>query len=164
LGEVKVQEFIFFLEEEGLISIEQDENDLPKVVAIKNLNSFREIRGFMASQKLLPEEKKVKVSEKCEIILNFISEALADNGLEESEEKQKMDLTEILAKVNEIDKTIGTADLQDAIEQGYVIDPVVDGGMVSLEVFPIKISKTFKPVKFTNALARFNIAKSKSMK
>jgi len=58
---------------EKLMVLSSDEDGMLKLLQVKDLESFRKFQAFFFSQRLLKEEKKLKISSKCE---KFIAKVL----------------------------------------------------------------------------------------
>jgi CRP/FNR family cyclic AMP-dependent transcriptional regulator len=156
--EIKFEEFLNILKEENYVEMAKDDDGLPKNLRMRNPDQFRSIAIFMNQQKLVEDEKKLKISPKCERFLSRILEQLktADKP------KAQADISAILADFKERKVPITDADFQDAIQAGLAEDLLVGTGNQLTSVINIdKLRKVFPAIRLQNAIARMNEAKAR---
>ena len=159
IQEIKYEELINLLKEEQYIEMSNDEDNLPKIVNIADLEGLRSILVFVNQEKLKEDEKKTKVSARCERLLEKIIDQLKAKGAKG--DKEEADLSAILAECDEKKIPANQEDLRDAITVGLCGDIVVgDYNKLSCMVNYKKLLKVFPALRLQNAINSHNEKKS----
>ncbi len=156
--EIKFEEFLNMLKEEHYVEMAKDEDGLPKNLRMRNPDQFRSISIFMNQQKLIEDEKKLKVSSKCERFLSRVLEQLKT-----ADKPQAMaDISLILADFKERKVPINDGDFKDAVDAGFAEDLLVGEDNRLTSVINIdKLRKVFPAIRLQNAIKRINEKKAK---
>lgn len=159
ISEVKFEQFFLMMEEADFLKLVPDEDELPKLIRIDDIESIRSILVFMNMQKMLDDKKKITISPACEFILSkMMREVLIKRPEEES---LVIDLTSILEECENEGKKLTEAHLEDAIENGICAEVLVgEGNRLTIEVFHKTLRKILPPTRLINAIQRVNEAKA----
>ncbi len=156
--EIKFEEFLNILKDEHYVEMAKDDDGLPKNLRMRNPDQLRSIAIFMNQQKLVEDEKKLKISSKCERFLSRVLEQLKTADKPQAQ----ADISAILADFKERNVPITDADFQDAIVAGLAEDLLVGTGNQLTSVINIdKLRKVFPAIRLQNAIKRMNEAKAK---
>jgi CRP/FNR family cyclic AMP-dependent transcriptional regulator len=160
IPEVKYENFFNLLVDEKIITISDDETGTTKIFRIENPDYFKDQMLFINSQRVLEDNKKIVVNDKCEQILLMVKNYLV---------KQKTPLKDMVV-VNLGDliqsspefgiKAIRPEDLQEAVDIGFCSEVLVgDEGKLVANFFYSKIIKFMPSISLINAIRRFNESK-----
>ncbi len=159
LLDVKMDTLLLILEELQYIHIEGEEDAIEKNIIVKNLEMMRQIFLQLNAERFLEEDKKVKVSAKCEMFLIKILEHI--KKVNPKVEAIEIVINQILTDFKERNIVIGIQDLADAEHHGICGEPLVDDtGTVRLQVDVDKLKKTLPIIRFKTALKRGNTEKN----
>jgi len=158
ISEIKWEEFIELLKNEHYIELTNDENKLPKLINIKDINIFRSITIFFNSQRRLEDNKKLKISSKCELFLKQVLNQLHGKGFRGNE--VHADIGVILDDFKARKVPIGSDDLKDAIETGICGDIIIgrDGNLMATVAYD-NLKKTFPSIQLMNSISKINESK-----
>lgn len=167
--EVKFIEFLEILKTESLVELTNDKDGNPTILATNNVDRLRILFNFFNSQRLLTDEKQIKISPKCQTFLNRILEQLVKKGFKpqknekgEIVETAKANISSILNDFKEKNAPIFKEDLDDAVSEGLVSEVVVDkGGLLVSDVHYEKLRRTLPAVKMLNAIKKVNEVKAR---
>jgi len=159
IQEIKYEEMINVLKEEHYITLANDEDNLPKVVQFSDLEGIRSIVVFFNQERLKEDDKKMKVSPKCERILGKMIEQLKMKNFDGS--KSPVDLSSILQEFKDNQVSISDEDLKDAIKIGLCDDIVVgDYNKLTCTVYYKNLIKVFPALRLQNAIDAHNAKKA----
>lgn len=160
ITESKMDEMIIILEDLNLVETENDKDDLPKILIVKDIDQLRSFFIFYNTEKHLTEDKKLKISKKCQIFLESIWGKIQDIPNSDS----AMTLVPVGSLLNywkEKKMFIGIESLEDAREHGIVGEAIVGkDNELSVEVNYIRLKKLLPNIKFMNRVLASNQAKS----
>lgn len=124
VAEIKFEEMIELLKREKLIVMEADPNAEMKVVKIPNLESLRNIVSFVNSEKVKEDEKKMKTSKRCNLILSRLLRQLSASGVTEG--RVQANFSAVISELKEGEAIVNPEDLKPAIQACLVEDVLVD--------------------------------------
>lgn len=159
--ESKMDEMVIILESLGLIIIENDKDNLPKVLVLRDLERIRSLFIFYNTEKHLTEDKKLKISKKCQTFIENIWKKL--------QSQPNADAAMTLVPVSDLlnywkDKKmyITVEHLEDAKMHGIVGEAIIaaDGKSLSVEVNYLKLKKLLPNIQFMNRVLDSNQQKS----
>lgn len=159
LQEAKTEEFINLLQSLQLVEIAPDKDNFPNTFIFNSLESLRSLLIFFNTQRITPDEKRVKVSEKgdlwlTKIYLQFTAKNITTN-------KANADLTSIIKDMEGERMTISVDDLEELRQQKFVGDVIVgDNQELYCEVHYDLLKKMYLPIKFMNAINKLNATKT----
>jgi CRP/FNR family cyclic AMP-dependent transcriptional regulator len=158
--ESKMDAMLFILEEMGMIETQQDKDGLPKIIVMKALDQIRSLFIFYNTEKHLTDDKKLRISPKCETFLQKIWAKLKSNpNTDAAMSLVKVD--DLLAFWKERNLGITLESLDDAREHGIVGEVIVgDGNELSVEVNYVKLQKLLPTIVFMNKILESNREKS----
>ena len=161
VGEIKIEEFISLLKSETFIDLLPDADNLPMTVRLSDIEIFRGMLLFFNNQKFTADDKKLKISYKCEMILKKFLDQLKNKVIKDG--VGVADFSVILDDFKGRKVPILQEDLSDAIRAGFCDDIIVgDNNVLSVNVFYDKLKKIYPSIKMMNVISRFNESKSKS--
>lgn len=159
IPEIKYEEFFLMLANEGFVKIANDEDGLPKMIQIRDIESMRSIMVFINMQRMMDASKQLKISHKCEQMLQKLITQLLARGEKESE--AEADFTAVLEECNEEGVQVSEDDIKDAVVAGFVGDVMVgEQNRLSVTVYFDKLKKVFPSLRFSNAVKRLNESKA----
>lgn len=160
LSEVKFEQFFLMMDETGFLKLVPDEDKLPKLIQMKDIESIRSIMVFMNMQRMVDDKKKIVVSPSCEFILSKImKEVLIKRPQEDS---LVVDLSAILEECEQDGQKLTEDHLSDAVQCGICGEVMVgDKNRLTVEVYHKTLKKILPPVRLMNAIKRVNEAKAK---
>lgn len=155
----------------NLVDFENDEDKLPNVILLKNIDLIRQIFIFYNSERHLPDEKKMRISDKCEMIIAKMLEKLPGNpvidipNLRITEEHQPKFtkyyvLTPIIQEFKDKNITINPEHLDDGKSVGMFGEVMMKDGNVFVEADMAKVQKIYPVIRFINAMKKSNLEKS----
>lgn len=158
--ESKMDEMLIILEDMKLVVIENDKDGLPKIVVLTDLDRIRSLFIFYNTEKHLTEDKKLKISKKCQIFLENIWKKIANQPNVDSV-MTLVDVSDLLKFWESKKMHIGIDQLEDAREHGIVGEVIVgDGNALSVEVHFLKLKKLLPHIQFMNRVLASNQDKS----
>ena len=156
----KMDEMIFILESLNLISIENDKDNLPKVLVLTNLEIIRAYFIFYNTEKHLTEDKKLKISAKCQTFLEQIWAKIGNNPNADGA-MTLVPVDDLLNYWKERNMHIGLDSLEEARIHGMVGEVIVgEGNALSVETNYVKLRKLLPNIQFMNKILESNKAKS----
>ena len=159
--EVKFEEFNQLMIEEGFLKIDADEDGLPKLLKIKNIESYRTMMVFFNTQRMTEDEKKLQISEGCQKILQAVLNQLT--GKAGQDDPIEADLTSVFQVFRNNNIKVTEDDFKDAVKAGFAEDVVVGGqNNLTALIHYKKLKKMFPSIRLMNAVKRVNASKAKS--
>lgn len=152
LPEIKYEQFFLMLEAEEFIKLMPDEDKQMKLLVVKDIEMFRSVMVFLNMQRVLEENKKLKISERCQAFLKAVIDQCILKGVTEAE--ATVDISAIMDKAGD---AFTTDDIKEAVIAGFCGDIVVgEGNKLSCQVQYEKLKKTFPSIRLSNAIKRVN--------
>lgn len=163
--EVKLESVLNTLEQLDWIEMSGEE------LVLKNIELIRQIFIFYNSERHLPEEKKIKISDKCESLVSKMIELSAANPVIDipnlrvtDEIKPKFTKYYVLNAALDALKAKGIAInpdvLDDGKNQGLFGELLSKDGQIFVEADLPKVQKLYPVIRFMNAIRRMNAEKS----
>ncbi len=161
--EIKYEELIHLMTKEHYVEIANDDDNLPKIVRFHDVDGIRSILVFLNSERLKDDDKKTRVSPKCERLLGKMLQQAKVNGLKG--DRVVIDLSLILEEFKENKINVNDQDLFDAVNIGLCDDIVVgDYNKLSCTMYYKKVMKVFPALRLSNAIEAANQEKSGELK
>lgn len=160
ISETKIEEFVQLLVNEKLMTLGNDEDGLPKLLQIKDIEAFKKFQAFFFSQRLLKDDKKLKISSKCE---KFIAKVLEQAGKSKiADGKVEINLSAITNYFNEYNIPIGLEDFQDAKNAKFCgeYNSSSDGSLTTTLNYDYMVGM-LPTVRLMNAINRCNESKAR---
>jgi len=159
VNEVKWEEFKQLLRNEKMMEVGLDEDKLPKILKVKNIDSFRAMLVFFNTQRVTEDSKKLQISDKCQTFLKSIIDQFIAKGV--VDEKAEADLSAIIDVYKEKNIPISDEDLIDAITAGICDDILVGAAnKLTTTVNYMKLKKLYPCIKMMNAVKKINESKT----
>jgi CRP-like cAMP-binding protein len=160
ITESKMGEMIIILEDLGLMKVENDKDGLPKILVVSQLDKIRSYFIFYNTEKHLTEDKKLKISSKCQIFLENIWGKIANQPNTENA-MTLVPVGDLLEHWKVHKKFITLEHLSEAKQHGIVGETIIEAdGALSLEVNHLKLSKLLPNIKLLNRVLKSNTDKS----
>jgi CRP/FNR family transcriptional regulator, cyclic AMP receptor protein len=161
ITEAKMDELVIILESLGLMQIETDKDGLPKVLIMQDIDRVRSLFIFYNTEKHLTEDKKLKVSKKCQTFLENIWKILKSQPNIDGA-FTLVPVSDLLNYWKEKKMFIGIESLEDARDHGIVGEAIIaaDGKSLSVEVNYLKVKKLLPNIQFMNRVIDSNQQKS----
>lgn len=159
ITESKFLALLQIFHDEKMLTYTNDETGSPKILVIKNLNQFRNLLFFFNQQRNTADDKKIFIGDKCiQLLEKILMKALT---LKLTKDREEMGISDILDAYKEKNIPIDETDLKDAISCGYVGEPSIEEGAVSLPVMLKELRKDFISLKLIAAVDSINKSKLK---
>lgn len=159
--EAKMDEMIIICQDLGILSLQNDKDGLPKILVTSDLDRIRNVFIFYNTEKHLTEDKKLKISKKCQIFLENIWKRIQNNPNTDNA-MTLVEVDDFLEHWKKAGKHIGVEHLADAREHGIVGEAIIaaDGNGLSIEVNYMKLKKLLPHIQFMNRVIYSNQDKS----
>jgi CRP-like cAMP-binding protein len=157
----KLDALIFLLKDLGQVTIANDKENLPKVYVIKSLEYIRSLFIFYNTEKYLTADKKLVISNKCQVFLEKIEEYTQKNPPNTDAKAALIPIQPMLNFWKERNIVMGVENLEDARIQGLIGEVLIgDNNALSVELNYVKFVKIMPTIKFINALKNMNEEKA----
>ena len=165
IGEVKLETIITLLTQLGWIEVKEDN------LFLKNVEVIRQLFIFYNSERHVPEEKKLRISEKCETLMAKMVELAPANplmdipNLKGNDEKpikftKYYALTPVLEDLKKQNIILSSDHVSDGKNIGLFGEAVTHEGQTLVEVDFPKVQKMYPIIRFVNAVRKINQEKS----
>ena len=169
--EVKLETILTAFIELGWLEVRDDDDKLPNVLILKNLEIIRQIFIFYNGERHLPDEKKMRISDKCEQLIGKILANIKRNpptdipnlkkdGDIKPKFTQYLNLTPILEDFKSKNIAINADHVDDGRNIGIFGEVVTEDGNILVEFDQSKAERIFPIIKFMNHISRGNREKS----
>jgi CRP/FNR family transcriptional regulator, cyclic AMP receptor protein len=176
IQEAKLDAIIFTLKDLGWMDIVDDQDKMPKLYILKNLEHLRSLFNFYSTEKHVADDKKMKISQNCEVLLEKMLQYAPKNPLVDIPHMKKGDefdkpmsrftqryvLNPIIDEFKSRNLPISPEYLEDARSIGITGELVITEGKVMIETDFLKLQKMYPIIKFVGVLNRLNREKSES--
>jgi CRP/FNR family transcriptional regulator, cyclic AMP receptor protein len=159
LMEAKLEAMIQLLIELEYLSIEPDADNSPKILVIRSVERLRGLFIFFNTEKHLTEDKKLKITERCQ---KFLSQIAQQKEFEpKSSKMQVVNIQSILDDYKLKNIKVGLEILGESKEAALTNEIIVgEGNSLSVEVYPQKLVKLLPIIIFINSLRKLNDSKA----
>lgn len=168
--EAKLESILNLLVNLGLMDIQDDEDKLPNLLLMKNIELIRQIFIFYNTERHIPDEKKMRISEKCENIIAKMLEKLPSNpvvdipNLKITEEHipkftKYYVLNPVIEEFKAKNLPINPEHLDDGRNIGLFGEVLMKDGSVFIEADMGKVAKMYPVIRFMNAVKKSNVEK-----
>lgn len=168
--EVKLESVINLLAQMGLMEIQDDVDKLPHVYLLRNVEMIRQIFIYFNSERHLTDDKKLRITDKCEMIIAKILEKGNGNvkdipnlrSTEDSPAKftKMYDLTPVLSDFRAKNVSVNPGSLEDGRNVGLFGEVMIIDGSNFIEIDFAKVQKLYPVIRFMNAVRKMNQEKS----
>ena len=159
--ESKMDEMLIICQDIGIIKTFDDKDGQPKVLVTQSLDRIRAVFIFYNTEKHLTEDKKLKISFKCQTFLENIWKRMQNNPNTDNA-MTLVEVEDFLEHWKKSGEHIGVEHLDDARQHGIVGEAIIgaDGTGLSLEVNYLKLKKLLPHIQFMNRVVKCNQDKS----
>jgi CRP/FNR family cyclic AMP-dependent transcriptional regulator len=151
----------------NLVEFEEDEDKLPNLILLKNIELIRQIFIFYNTERHLPDDKKMRISDKCEMILAKMLETLSSNPVIDIPNLRVTDeytpkftkyyvLNPVIQDFKDKNISINPDHLDDGRNVGFFGEVMMKDGNVFIEADIGKVQKTYPVIRFMNAIRKSN--------
>ena len=168
--EAKLESILNILLNLNLIEIQEGEDKISNLFLLKNIDMIRQLFIFYNTERHLPDEKKIKISDKCEMIIAKMLEKLPANPIidipnlrttEDSAPKftKYYVLSPVLEEFKEKNIPITPDHLDDGKNVGFFGEVYMQDSKVFVEADMPKVIKNYPMIRFMNAVRKSNVEK-----
>lgn len=161
LAESKYEELLILLGQQELIKMIQDESKLANIVCVADIELIRNLLVFFNNQRIAPDEKKIKLSRRTEVVMDEILAQVAAEKLQG--EFVEVDLSKIFDYFKYRNMNYDLGDLEEAQKQGFMGEPIIGAAnAVKCQINLSKISKVYRALKLQNVFEKYNEEKNRA--
>lgn len=166
ISESKLENILSILEKLQWLTIQNDQDGLPYILKFKNLEVLRQISLYYNTERHFPEDKKLRISDKCEAVLDRIyiqgESKLSDipnlrivDDIKPKFTKQYL-LSEIFEELKAKNISVSIDHLGDAKNLGIFGEPIMISGKIFVETDFQKFLRMYPIIKFINMIKKLN--------
>ncbi len=170
--EVKLESILNLLVSLNLMEIVDDEDKVPNLLLLKNVELIKQIFIFYNTERHLVDNKKMRISDKCELIISKMLEKLPSNPVidipnlrNSADEPAKFTKYYILNPVIDDFKLksipLNPDHLDDGKSIGIFGELMMEDGKIFIEADMPKVQKMYPIIRFMNAVKKSNVEKQK---
>lgn len=161
--DAKFDEFLNLFKNQNLMTLAADKDHQPKILVIRDLELVRGFLVFFNTQRTLVDDKRLKISYKCEAFLEKIIETIKSSNI--TEPHTDVNLTPILDAAKAINRPLDLDDLAEARIAGYLGEIIVDrDNSLVVTVSWDKLQKAMPNIRLMNAIKKYNESQSNGNK
>ena len=169
--ESKLESILNLLVTLNLMEIGEDQDKLPNVILLKNIELIRQIFIFYNAERHLQDDKKMRISDKCELIIAKMLEKLPGNPVIDIPNLKTTDdfvpkfskyyiLNPVIDEMKAKNITINPDHLDDGRVTGLFGEVLMKDGQVFVEADMGKVQKMYPIIRFMNAVKKSNAEKA----
>lgn len=169
--DAKIESVLNILVQLGWMEIQEDEDKAPNLLLLKNMEVIRQIFIYYNGDRHLPDDKKMRISEKCEILIAKMIEKVSSNPLIEIPNLKVIDdvpprfskyynITPVLNDLKAKGINLNPDHLDDGKNMGFFGEVLTQDGQVLVETDLPKIQKLYPVIRFMNAIKKLNSEKA----
>ena len=169
--ESKLESILNLLVTLNLMEIGEDQDKLPNVILLKNIELIRQIFIFYNAERHVHDDKKMRISDKCEMIIAKMLEKLPGNpvidipNLKTTEDfvpkfSKYYILNPVIDEMKAKNITINPDHLDDGRASGFFGEVLMKDGQVFVEADMGKVQKMYPIIRFMNAVKKSNAEKA----
>lgn len=167
--ESKLESILELLVQLGWMEITDDVDKSPMILNLKNLEAVRQVFIFYNTERHLPEDKKLRVSERCEMVISKMIEIGTANvsdipNLRISEDNppkftKRYYISPIFEDMKARNIHVNVEMLSDGKNIGIFGEPTMSDGKTYVEVDFPKVQKMYPIIRFMNSIKKSNAEK-----
>ena len=171
ISEAKLESMISLLGNLGWMEVANDDEKMPNLLLLKNMDLIRQIFIFYNSERHLPEEKKMRISDRAEAIIAKMLEKLPANPMVDIPNLKIVDdvapkftkyynLTPVIEDFKARNQSINVENLEDGKNVGLFGEVLMKDGVIYVEADITRIQKLYPVIRFMNAVRKLNAEKA----
>jgi CRP/FNR family cyclic AMP-dependent transcriptional regulator len=159
IEDVKVEEFIQVMKSLNFCTQEMDKDGKPKILVFRDALALKNMSIFLAQQRVVADNKKMKVNEACEQFLGKILDYIFKNNLQGP--SLEIDLKLVMAEWKEKGVRLDVSDLEGSIKLG-LLGEIFAGknGELKTLIQLDRLKTVYPPMKLLNVVDKFNASKA----
>lgn len=167
--EVKLESILELLVQLGWLEILEDTDKTPNVLALKNLETLRQVFIFYNTERHLPDEKKLRISDRCEMVITKMLEKgttlytdipnIKINEDNPPRFTKRYCITPILEEFKAKNISISPDTLADGKNIGIFGEVTMADGKTYIETDFTKVQKLYPIIRFINSIKKSNVEK-----
>jgi CRP/FNR family transcriptional regulator, cyclic AMP receptor protein len=165
--EVKLESVISILSQLGWMEVQNDEDGLPNIFVIKYVELIRQVFIYYNSERHISDEKKLKVSDKCEMLIGKMIEMVSSNPVldipnlkinEDAPPKftKCYNLSPVLQEFKSKNIMINPDHVDDGKNIGLFGEAFMKDGSTFVEIDLPKLQKMYPIIRFMNSIKKLN--------
>lgn len=169
--DVKLESVLNILVHLGWMEIQEDQDKAPNILLLKNIEILRQLFIYYNGERHLPEEKKLKIGDKCEQLIAKMIELAPSNPLMDIPNLKIIDdvppkftkyykMTPVLMDLKATNPGISLNSLEDGKNVGLFGEVVKIESDFMVEVDLPKVTKLYPVIRFMNAIRKNNADKT----
>ncbi len=168
--DAKLESVLTMLCQIGWMEVKEDDDGLPNHIYLKSLEIIRQVFIFYNSERTLPDEKRMRISDKCELLISKMIEKAPTNPVLDipnlkivDDVAPKFTKYYVLSPILEEFKTRNIPIHADTLDDGKNVslfgEVLMKDGVVFVECDLPKIQKMYPIIRFMNAVKKLNAEK-----
>lgn len=169
--DAKLESVLGLLVQLGWMEIKEDDDKLPNVLCVKNLEIIRQIFVYYNGERHLPEDKKMRIGEKCEKVIAKMIELFPTNPLMDIPNQKVIDdvapkfskyynVWPVLQALKEQQISTSPDIFDDGKNLGLFGEVMMKDDQVLVECDYNKVQRMYPIIRFMNAVKRDNAEKA----
>lgn len=171
IQEAKLESIITLLVQLGWMDVQDDEDKLPNSLLLKNIEVIRQVFIFYNSERHLPDEKKLRIGDKCEMLIAKMIEKAPILPLTDIPNLKVIDdvppkftkyynISPIVEEFKAKNIQIHADHIDDGKNIGLFGEVVMKDGSVFVETDFPRVQKLYPVIRFMNAIRKSNVEKA----
>jgi CRP/FNR family cyclic AMP-dependent transcriptional regulator len=169
--EAKLESIITLLVSLKFMEVKEDEDHLPNLLLLKNIELIKQIFIFYNTERHLPDDKKMRISHKCEMIISKMIEKLPSNPVVDIPNLKSTDeytpkftkyyvLNPVIDEMKAKNITMNPDHLDDGKSVNLFGEVLMKDGTIFVEADMGKVQKLYPVIRFMNAIKKSNEEKA----
>lgn len=169
--DAKVESILNLLVQLGWMEIKEDEDKAMNLLYLKNIEAIRQIFIYYNGERHMPDEKKMRIGEKCEILMSKMIEKAPTNPLIDIPNVKVIDdvppkftkyynLSPLLSELKNKGININPDHVDDGRNLGLFGEVLIQDENVLVETDLARIQKLYPVIRFMNAIRKLNSEKA----
>lgn len=169
--DAKLESIINLLVDLGWMEVKEDDEKLPNILLMKNLEMIRQIFVYYNGERHLPENKKMKVGDKCEMVIAKMIELAPSNPIIDIPNLKVIDdvapkfskyynAFPVFEALKAKNITVHPETFDDGRSIGLFGEVVMKDGLVMVECDFPKVQRMYPIIRFMNAIKKNNAEKA----
>lgn len=155
IHEAKLLEFLELLKKFRHVEIGKESKTDRKVVIINKVDEVRDLLTFYNTQRILSDDKKLKIGDKSQYILEEVMEQMKLRP--SAREKGKSNITKAFEDLSLRRIDCFPSDLDELVKAGFLDEPVIgENNILTCDVYLKRVRKAIHFIRISNAIKDIN--------